>query len=59
MAAKSLYMLELYKLVSEQLQSYLDMTQGIIDPTGTETFAKERKFAKLLRELQSTPVRCH
>ena len=32
--------------MSEQLQSYLDMKQGIIDPKGTETFAKEHKFAK-------------
>ena len=30
--------------------------QGIIDPTGTETFAKEPKLAKLLRGLKSTAV---
>ena len=31
--------------------------QGIIDPTGTETFAKEPKMLeKFLRELKSTPV---
>ena len=29
--------------------------QGIIDSTGTETFAKEPKLAKLLRELKLTP----
>ena len=28
--------------------------QGILDPAGTETFAKEPKFAKLLRELKLT-----
>ena len=32
--------------------------QRIIDPTGTKTFAKERKFAKLLQELKSKPMRC-
>ena len=26
---------------------------------GTETFAEEPRFGKLLRELQSTPVRCY
>ena len=31
--------------------------QGIIDYTGMETFAKEPKLAKLLRELKSMPVR--
>ena len=31
-------------------------TQGIIDPTGTETFAKERKLAKSLRDLKPTPL---
>ena len=30
--------------------------QGIIVSTGTETFAKEPKFVKLLRELKLTPV---
>ena len=30
--------------------------QGIIDSIGTETFTKEPKLAKLLRELQLTPV---
>ena len=29
--------------------------QGIIDPTRTETFAKEPKLAKLLEELKPTP----
>ena len=33
--------------------------QGIIDSTGTETFAKEPKLVKLFQELQSTPVRCN
>ena len=33
-----------------------NINQGIIDPTGTETFAKEPKLAKLLRELESTLV---
>ena len=33
------------------------MQQGIIALTGMETFAKEPKFAKLLRELKSTS--CH
>ena len=28
------------------------LVQGIIDPTGTETFAKEPKFANLLWELK-------
>ena len=31
--------------------------QGIIDATGTEGFAKEPKFPKLLRELKSTPLK--
>ena len=30
--------------------------QGITNPTGSETFAKESKLAKLLRELKSAPV---
>ena len=30
--------------------------QGIINCAGTETFAKEPKLAKLLRELKPTPV---
>ena len=32
------------------------IVQGTVDPTGTETFAKEPKFAKLLRELKSPPM---
>ena len=36
-----------------------ELNQGIIDPAETENFAKEPKFAKLLRELKSTPVQCH
>ena len=35
------------------------LNQGIIDPAGTKTFAKEPKFAKLLRKVKSSPVRCH
>ena len=33
-------------------------TKGLYILTGTETFAKEPKFGKLLRELKSTPVSC-
>ena len=33
--------------------------QGIIDSTETETFAKEPKLGKLLRELKSMSVRYH
>ena len=34
----------------------IQCAQGIIDSTGTVTFAKEPKLAKLLRELKFTPV---
>ena len=34
-----------------------ELDKGIIDPTGMETFSKEPKFAKFLRELKSTLVR--
>ena len=34
-----------------------ELDKGIINPTGMETFAKEPKFAKFLRELKSTLVR--
>ena len=33
-------------------------TQEVIDPTETQTFAKEPKFAKLLRKLNKAPARC-
>ena len=33
--------------------------EGIIDPTGAETFAKEPKLANLLRKLKPVPERCH
>ena len=33
--------------------------QGIIDLTGTKTFAKEPKLAKLLRELKPASVLCN
>ena len=33
--------------------------QGIIDPTGTKTFAKELDLAKLLRKLQLTLLLYH
>ena len=33
--------------------------QGIIVSTGTETFAKEPKLAKLFRKRKSTPVQFH
>ena len=43
-------------LQSRQLHLCSMSDQGIIDPTRKETFAKEPKFAKLLRELKSTPA---
>ena len=33
---------------------YITLKQGILDPTGTETFAKEPKLAKLLGKLKPT-----
>ena len=38
------------------LRQFYEMNQGIIDSTGTETFEKEPKLEKLLRELKSKPV---
>ena len=35
---------------------FADSSQGIINCKGTETFAKEPKLTKLLRELKPTPV---
>ena len=35
---------------------FVGIEQGIIDPTGTETFAKEPKLATILRKLKLTPV---
>ena len=35
------------------------LTQGIIDSTGWEVFAKEPKLAKLFWKLKSTLLRCH
>ena len=34
------------------------ISQGIIDSTGTETYAKEPKLAQFLWKLKSMPVRC-
>ena len=42
-----------------QLRLNIHYTQGIIDPTGMETFEKGPKLETLFRELNSTPVRCH
>ena len=39
--------------------NFAECDQGIIDLTGTETFAKEPKLAKLLRKSKLKPVRCH
>ena len=41
------------------MKNFMDLAQGIIDPTGTETFAKQPKLAKLLRELKPMPVSCN
>ena len=45
--------------IVKQLPKKARLVQGIIDPTGTETFAKEPKLAKLLRKLKPTLLRCH
>ena len=41
------------------LVSFCQFHQGVIDPTGTETFAKEPKFARLLRELKFFSYVCN
>ena len=33
--------------------------QGIVDSTGTDSFAKETKLVKLFQELDSMPMQCH
>ena len=42
-----------------QIRIETDFEQGIIDPAGTETFPKEPKFAKLLRDVKSMLVQCY
>ena len=45
--------------VSVLVQSSIPcLAQGIIDPTGTETFAKELKLATILRKLKPMLVSC-
>ena len=45
-----------YLLIASITPLYTSSIQGIINPTGMETFAKEPKLTKLLRELKSTPL---
>ena len=48
-----------YEKVSVLVQSSIScLAQGIIDPTGTETFAKELKLAAILRKLKPMLVSC-
>ena len=48
-----------YEKVSVLVQSSIPcLDQGIIDPTGTETFAKELKLATILRKLKPMLVSC-
>ena len=48
-----------YKKVSVLVQSSIPcLDQGIIDPTGTETFAKELNLATILRKLKPMLVSC-
>ena len=57
--AKSLWYAASYwdETVMERQLSIVNLfSQGIIDWTGTETFAREPKLAKLLRELKWVPV---
>ena len=56
---QSCLLLQFDSLRRTQLRLIMHYTQGIIDSTGTETFAKGPKLETLFRELKSTPVRCH
>ena len=48
-----------YEKVSVLVQSSVPCSaQGIIDPTGTETFAKELMLATILRKLKPMLVSC-
>ena len=46
-------------MVYKNSRSEANSIQGVIDYTGTETFAEEPMLVKLLRKLKLMPVGCH